>query len=327
MAAAVSACLACLTTGGCDMASDDNNLVPATVAKDESLPQLAFNGSNFHLETFGDPADPVIIILHGGPGADYRGLLPLLESVDGRRLQDDYLVVFWDQRGAGLSRRHDSADIDVAIYDADLAWLVEHFSPDQPVVLIGHSWGGMYASNYISGHPERVAGAVLMEPGPLTGKLYDEVASDIVELDFFSEWLNDTTWAYRILSPDDHERADYLFALGGFGDSQPKFHVPNDPTPFWRYGSVAGAAVQEDQTEGGKAVWDFTVGLDRYPPKVLFEASANNTAIGVEFQRRQLEFYGNAELVVIPDSGHEHPYTHPAETLRPIFDYFDELSF
>lgn len=39
------------------------NLVPRTVAEDPSLPAIEMNGSRFHLETFGNPAHPVIVFL------------------------------------------------------------------------------------------------------------------------------------------------------------------------------------------------------------------------------------------------------------------------
>ncbi len=31
----------------------------------------------------------------------------------------------------------------------------------------------------------------------------------VVKLDFFSEWLDDYTWAQAVISPDDHARADF----------------------------------------------------------------------------------------------------------------------
>lgn len=321
-------CSVTLLSAACLDPSTEGNLVPATADEDPSIPQLSFNDSTFHLETVGDSADPVVILLHGGPGSDHRSLLRLLEPVDGRRLADDHFVVLWDQRGCGLSQRHSADEIDLARYDADLDYLVEHFSPDQPVVLIGHSWGGMYATNYISNYPEKVAGAVLMEPGPMTGALFDEIKDDIIELDFFSEWLNDYAWAQRIISPDDHARADYLHALAMLGDAQPGYHQSTDDrSPVWRLGAVANAAVQADGLIDGRPAWDFTVGLPQFSGKVLFEVSANDTVLGEAFQRRQATFYPSAELVRIEDAGHDHPWTHPKESMRPVFSYLAEIGF
>ncbi len=84
--------LAGLAASACDIMSpgDPGNLVPPTVAEDASLPAIEMNGSRFHAETFGNPANPVIVLLHGGPGGDYRSLRALSGRYDGHSLADDY---------------------------------------------------------------------------------------------------------------------------------------------------------------------------------------------------------------------------------------------
>ncbi|GAF92260.1 unnamed protein product, partial [marine sediment metagenome] len=54
-----------------------DHTVPATVDQDPSLPSITINGYTYHGETYGDPTNPVVIILHGGPGSDYRSILNL----------------------------------------------------------------------------------------------------------------------------------------------------------------------------------------------------------------------------------------------------------
>src|SRR5688572_22214310 len=188
---------------------EPGNLVPRTVAEDASLPAIEMNGSRFHLETLGDPANPVIIFLHGGPGGDYRGLLRMAEAHNGYRLADHYFLVFWDQRGSGLSRRESKQQLTLDVYSADLDSLAARDSPGRPVYLIGHSWGGMYATQYINEHPDRVAGAVLIEPGPLDGVTFEALEDDLFDIRFGAEWLNDWAWSSQFLSPDDHARMDY----------------------------------------------------------------------------------------------------------------------
>ena len=78
--------VAVLCLAACLDPAEDGNLVPRTTDEDPSIPQLSFNGSTFHLQTFGDPSAPVIVVLHGGPGGDYRGLLRLRDPVNGVRL-------------------------------------------------------------------------------------------------------------------------------------------------------------------------------------------------------------------------------------------------
>src|SRR5690606_2672532 len=68
-----------LVAAACDTMApgDPGNLVPATVAENAALPAISMNGALFHVETFGDPSNPVIVFLHGGPGGDYRSMLRL----------------------------------------------------------------------------------------------------------------------------------------------------------------------------------------------------------------------------------------------------------
>jgi len=305
--------------------SQPGNLVPRTVDEDPTLPALALAGTVFHSETFGDPTRPAIIFLHGGPGGDYRDQVPLKDRYDGAALTDDHFVVFWDQRGTGLSRRHDCGVFSNDRMDADLDALIEHVSPGRPVFLVGHSWGGMYAALYINHHPEKVAGAVLIEPGPLNGEMFDAIKGELHDLDVFSEWLNDDVWDGQFLTADDHARADYHRMLG-VRDSQPKYHQSEvNPAPGWRQGAVANRCLIQSGIKDGKAVYSFTDHLSAYSRRVLFVASARNEVIGTAFQEQQRQFFPAADLVTIPDSGHDVPWTHPAETVATIRAYLAEV--
>ena len=93
-----------IALAGCLDPDEPGNLVPKTVDEDPALPRIEVAGTLLHAEAFGDPTAPTVMVLHGGPGGDYRSLLPLRALAD-----DGYRVVFWDQRGAGLSQRHDAS--------------------------------------------------------------------------------------------------------------------------------------------------------------------------------------------------------------------------
>jgi proline iminopeptidase len=319
--------LALVGLGACETMDprEAGYLVPPTVAEDARLPAIEMNGSRFHLETFGDPANPVIVFLHGGPGSDYRGLLRMKERYDGSSLADDYYLVYWDQRGTGLSTRHDKDVLTLDQYAADLEALVDRYAPGRQVFLIGHSWGGMYATQYINLHPDRVAGAVLIEPGPLDGATYERIEDDLFDVDLGAEWLNDYAWSGQFLSPDDHARMDYELAVG-VKESQPRFHqqMDVDPEPFWRLGAAAGRYLKEDgQDEHGVAVYDFTTDLARYTTPVLFLVGALSEVLGETFQREQMPQYPSASLAVVAGAGHDVPWTHPAEVLAQVRPYLD----
>ena len=68
--------------------------VAQTAAQDASIPSVTLDGVTFHAETFGEASNPVVIVLHGGPGLDYRYLLNLQE------LSDEYYVVFYTSAAA-----------------------------------------------------------------------------------------------------------------------------------------------------------------------------------------------------------------------------------
>src|SRR3569832_2699526 len=122
MTAATAGLVAC---DGVKDPSQAGNLVPRTVDEDPAIPSLALAGTIFHYETLGDPSKPVVIFLHGGPGGDYRGLMRLIDRHDGYALTDDHFVVMWDQRGSGLSRRHDCGAYTLDGVDADLDAVVD----------------------------------------------------------------------------------------------------------------------------------------------------------------------------------------------------------
>ena len=327
-AAGIVAAAGLAVWGGCDTLnpSEPGNLVPPTVAEDPSLPAIEMNGSRFHLETMGNPANPVIIFLHGGPGADYRGLLRMAKRFNGYSLADEYFLVFWDQRGTGLSQRHNRDVLTLDMYTSDLNALVDRYSPGRPVILIGESWGGMFATSYVNQYPQRVAGAVLVEPGPLDGATFERLKNDITDIDLGAEWLNDVAWSSQFFSPDDHARMDYERLLG-LKESQPRSHQDmSNPAPMWRMGAVAARYIQEDgQDANGVAVYDFTSNLARFTPPVLFVAGSRSDVLGPSLQAQQVQRYPSASLFVVDGVGHDVAWLRTPEVLARVRVYLDAL--
>jgi len=91
-------------------------------------------GIRLHGERLVPHTGPAVIVRHAGPGGDHRSPLPLAA-----RAGDGYRVQFYDQRGAGLSKRVDDAALTLDGHLAELDALAERLSPGAPVVLIGHS--------------------------------------------------------------------------------------------------------------------------------------------------------------------------------------------
>ncbi len=282
---------------------------PANGRRRPSLPQIELGGTIFHAETFGDPTDPLIIVLHGGPGADYRSLLPLAALAD-----DGFHVVFWDQRGAGLSKRHDAGHYSFARYLEDLRLIVEHYTvrPDQPVVFIGHSWGAMYAAWFFDEYGDyagRVRGAILSEPGGFSQRDLDGYFErSFGSLRFFGEQVNDAAWMDAFISPREHALYDYQGMTQTQGGTPAEHLDPNNPAPEWRFGAVVQATLLD---LGERRQFDWTENLGEFQPPVLFLRGELNEAMPLKHQQRLASNFPQASVVTIEDVGHEMVWERP----------------
>jgi proline iminopeptidase len=296
--------------------------VPATVEEDPSLPAIDIAGTRLHSEAFGDPDGPVLLVLHGGPGGDYRELLPLSALAD-----DGYRVAFWDQRGTGLSQRHDPGEIDLDIYLEDLRLVIEHYAPARPVVLLCQSWGAMYATAFINEYGDyngRIRGAILTEPGAFTDEQLRGFMKRLqASMGLAGEQLNDAFWAGQFLSREDHERADYRAALFALQGPPSERRDPDNPAPFWRSGAVAGDRLLQG-AEGG---FDWTTNLDAFPHKVLFLRGDLNTAATLEHQQELASAYPNAEIETIENVGHAVIWERTDDYLTHARAYLREIGF
>ncbi len=112
-----------------------------------------------------------IVYLHGGPGgyvhsSTVAALAPLAAA--------GHDLYFYDQVGSGLSDRLPRPkDYSYLGHVADLDEIVRRHLGAERVILIGHSYGGELATEYVALHPERVERLVLSSPGPLPPGLFD----------------------------------------------------------------------------------------------------------------------------------------------------------
>lgn len=102
-----------------------------------------------------DRTNPIILFLHGGPGTSNMGLLRRYSS----ELEKHFLLVSWDQRGAGKSfsakNPESSMTIDQFILDTFelVNYLRERFNKNR-IVLAGHSWGSVLGALTVLKYPQ-----------------------------------------------------------------------------------------------------------------------------------------------------------------------------
>jgi proline iminopeptidase len=109
-----------------------------------------------------------VVLLHGGPGANFMGVGPDLLP-----LSEDYTLIMYDQRGGGRSDPDPNAASQTAdTHVRDLETLRLFFGVER-MTLIGHSWGCVLAARYAEEHPEHVERMLLIGPMEPTRELLD----------------------------------------------------------------------------------------------------------------------------------------------------------
>lgn len=299
---------------------NSGNIVPLTADQDESLPSIRLNDCTFHLETMGNPSNPPVLFLHGG-AMDYKSLLSLADSYGGESLADDYFLIFYDQRGKGLSQRFNSSEeVTFEKYLEDMDAIIDYYCGNQPVVIVSHSFGGIVTANYINTHPSRIAGAVFLEPGAFSSEFEFDVQE--VSTDLSLEWVNDLMWGKQMMSPSDHEKADLNFAAIMLSDEFSSTSNNRQQTPFWR----VGAAAQHWLTIETESPYDFTTNYENIMNEFLFIAGSASEALGVEFQKINMASLPNARMEIIEGAGHSDLVWADSGAVVPlILEYLNSL--
>ncbi|MFD2368078.1 alpha/beta hydrolase [Pseudoduganella sp. GCM10020061] len=140
---------------------------------------LNVRGLRYHVRHWGDEGAPKLFMVHGwmDVSASFQFVVD--------SLRQDWHVIAPDWRGFGLSENTHSDTYWFPDYMADLDVLLDHYSPSEPVNLLGHSMGGNVVSSYAGVRPHRVRKLINLEgfglksavpedaPGRLAGWLDD----------------------------------------------------------------------------------------------------------------------------------------------------------
>ncbi|HEX4561920.1 MAG TPA: alpha/beta fold hydrolase, partial [Gemmatimonadales bacterium] len=184
-------------------------------------------------------AGPLVVVLHGGPGASHDYLLPQYDLLaKGREL------FYYDQRGGGQSPVPREAPVGWEAHVADLEGIRVALGREQ-LVICGYSWGGLLGLLYTLRHPEQVERLALIAPAAITQGLRDEFEAE------FSRRMNAPqrqaerdalrTSGLRERDPGAYQRRAFELSVMGY------FKNPADAVRLTPFRVVA-------RTQ--KAVWD-----------------------------------------------------------------------
>ena len=116
---------------------------------------------------YGDPKNPTIVFMHGGPG--YNAVSFELGAASNLANLGYYVITF-DQRGCGRSKKDSITDhYKFNKADIDINTILKKYNVAQ-AIFIGHSWGGTEAIKFAESYPEKVKGIILVS-SPLNYQL------------------------------------------------------------------------------------------------------------------------------------------------------------
>lgn len=131
-------------------------LIPHSIAEER---RIVLGGVEQYVLLRGKNRDaPLLVFVHGGPGAAETPFLRMHNAA----LEDDFVVVYWEQRGAvhSYDPESDPNDITIDQLTKDLGELVDLLLAEfnhEKLLLVAHSWGTVLALEHTALRPETVA--------------------------------------------------------------------------------------------------------------------------------------------------------------------------
>ena len=265
-----------------------------------------------------------LLVLHGGPGADHRYLLPQMLE-----LGNEHELVFYDQRGGGQSRTDDPAPITWQTHVEDLDAIAR-----EPGLatreIVGYSWGGLLAmlyataafgalpssqfavssSQFPAGSDSRFPipdSLVLIDPAPITRTYREQF-----ETEFAQRQQGPVIQALRTelaasglreRDPDAYRQRSFELSVAGYFADPARAH---DLTPF----RVVGRVQQSVWASLGDFDLREALGRVRVPTLIVHGRQDPIPLASSESAAEALR----AKLVVLDDCGHV-PYVEQAPSL------------
>jgi pimeloyl-ACP methyl ester carboxylesterase len=114
----------------------------------------SFDGTELAVNVVGPKGRPTLVFAHG------FSLDMTVWHYQWKRFSKEYRCVLYDQRGHGRSAQAAEGDYSLEALGQDLHAVLEEFAPSGPVVILGHSMGGMSTLSMADLYPDEFGGRV-----------------------------------------------------------------------------------------------------------------------------------------------------------------------
>lgn len=267
---------------------------------------IELRGLRYHVRHWGTLDAPKLFLLHGwmDSSATFQFVVDAFQNA--------WHIIAPDWRGYGdsewLGRPYWFPD-----YYADLDALLQHYSPDEPAQLVGHSMGANIAATFAGLRPQRVARLAMLD---FLGLKPDPAIDAPTQI---GKWLNEIAERPRLRVYPDHgalarrlrfanprltaEQAEFLSRAVSRVTADGSVEMACDP---WH--KVASPALY--RVEDAMAAWRRVTAPVLM---VIAEKGFVNTRFGQEpdeFQRR-IGSFSNVQIHTVADAGHNVHHDQP----------------
>jgi pimeloyl-ACP methyl ester carboxylesterase len=270
------------------------------------------DGVRLHVEVDEVPQAPVTVVFSHGFTAAHGEFLLQREALRGKAR-----VVLYDQRGHGMSDQSDPKHATIDQLGRDLQDVLDATCPTGPVVLVGHSMGGMSVLSWARQYPAevgtRVVGAFLLATS--AGELISSgPLAALVRVLTRLRMLALALWLLRLVSPvvtkarKPGTKAGYRWTrhyLFGTDDAEPDLVVlvqaMLEATPFTTSAMFYPTFLTHDETAGLPV-------LKMIPTAILCGTTDRLTPVS---HSRAMARVLQDELIEVPGCGHSVNVTRP----------------
>ena len=280
---------------------------------DEAAPKDRFvtaDGMRFHYLEWGQPGNPLMILLHGFAQTCHSWDFVALS------LCDRFRVISLDQRGHGDSDWATDGDYSPEAHQRDIQAIVENLDL-RDFVLMGLSMGGRNAFTYASNNPDRVQALVIVDAAPETipsgGENIRRFVQQEDELDSVDEFVQ------RIRSFNPRRSVEQIRGSVAHNLKQ----LPSGKWT-WKYDKRLRAPDRRMTTdpETAQRLWGYLAGLQC---PTLIVRGADSDMVALDTADRMRERIPNGRVATVEKAGHLVTGDNPSGFERAVSTFLGEL--
>lgn len=282
-------------------------------------------------------ANPILLILHGGPGAPHIGYTRHYQQ----KLEENFIVVNWDQRGSGMSyykgMPEENMNLEQFISDAEqvIKYLLNRFSKNK-IILMGYSWGSLLGMNLVNRYPQYIELYFGMTQMANTLKSTDVIYQKILKM---SE--NNGELKQAVQNLDSSKIAEFVNSLQKIAFNLGGMHTDlNLSKKLVNLCSISGEYNEEDlnildecMAFSGKCLYPSVLGanlikqVNQVEVPICFFIGKNDLMIAPEITKKYFDILEapKKELVVFENSSHDIMFAENEKWQDMVIEMYEKM--